>query len=67
MTPAELEAKIIDLFGGRQVTRFAKALGVTRVAVHRWLNGSRPIPEYVESALELALACPVQRLPERWR
>ena len=52
MTPSELKAAAIKLFGERGwVTALATALKVDRTQVWRYINGKGPIPGPVEAAV----------------
>ena len=53
MTPDELKAALVELFGQRgwQV-RAARALAADVSSVRRWVGGERPIPGPVKAAVE---------------
>ena len=52
MTPAELNAAAIELFGERRYTReLTNRLGVNYSTVWRWLGGRCPIPGTVDAAV----------------
>ena len=51
MTKHQLQAHINKYHGG-SITAFAVAIGLTRQAIHLYLNDKRPIPKPVELACE---------------
>jgi hypothetical protein len=51
VSPDELRATGADLYGARWIGKLAAALGYRRGQVHRWLNGTSPIPETVDLAV----------------
>ena len=56
MTPEELKAAGVELYGGwGWQTRMAEALGVDGSTVRRWVSGAVPIPNPVAAALDCFL------------
>lgn len=50
------------LYGSRWVSDLAASLGYSRVRVHQWISGARPIPADVWPRINFLAAQRVQRL-----
>lgn len=67
MTPFELRQALEELFGKTgAVGKASIALRCDEHSLQSWLDGQQEIPGPVISALELARACPPERLPSAW-
>lgn len=54
MTATEFRARGDAALGGYGwITRLARGMGVSDKSIHRWLNGSIPVPEYAVAVIEL--------------
>lgn len=61
MTPADLEARAVPLYGSAWQSALARRIRVDARTVRRWKAGDREIPEWVEWAMGVLERHPDER------
>lgn len=60
-------ARVIELFGHRDVSALQVAFERGHSQIEAWLHGTRNVPDDILLVLELLEHCPKQRWPKRWK